>query len=233
MSRFRQPVDVERVVVRYLTEGGSGRQAIRVSDLGEVQMVDREIDHLGSRQRCRGGTGPRSCGAQKSWHTRLCETLRDGCGTNPRFYWGGAQVQHGAVGSEVLIRDIPGLSGIRPGNPTLAGATSFARGSDQKERVACESCVQGTVCRNRFPLAIKPGWSCWTGCVPHPSRFVPPSPSQDFWSRAWAGRAQSLRRRRTLIVLPHLDTPPARTFSQSSVQENPRAMYRRHQTGKR
>ena len=46
MSRFRQPLDVERVVVRYLTEGGSGRQAIRVSDLGEVQMVDREIDHL-------------------------------------------------------------------------------------------------------------------------------------------------------------------------------------------
>ena len=35
-----------------------------------------------------------------------------------------------------------------------------------------------------FPLAIKPGWSCWTGCVPHPSRFVPPSlASQDFWSR--------------------------------------------------
>ena len=40
-----------------------------------------------------------------------------------------------------------------------------------------------------FPLAIKPGWSCWTGCEPHPSRFVPPSlASQDFWSRAWAGR---------------------------------------------
>ena len=32
-----------------------------------------------------------------------------------------------------------------------------------------------------------------------------------------------LRRRRTLIVLPHLDTPPARTLSQSSVQENPGA----------
>ena len=45
MSRFRQPEDVERVVVRYLTEG-SGRQAIRVSDLGQVQMVDQEIDHL-------------------------------------------------------------------------------------------------------------------------------------------------------------------------------------------
>ena len=43
-----------------------------------------------------------------------------------------------------------------------------------------------------FPLAIKPGWSCWTGCVPHPSRFVPPSlASQDFWSRAWAGRAET------------------------------------------
>ena len=88
-----------------------------------------------------------------------------------------------------MIRDIPGLSGIRPGNPILASATSFARGSDQKERVACESCVQGTVCRNRFRSPIKPGWSCWTGCVPHPSRFVPPSlASQDFWSRAW-GRA--------------------------------------------
>ena len=67
-----------------------------------------------------------------------------------------AQAQHGAVGSEVLIRDIPGLSGIRPGNPILAGATSFARGSDQKERVACESCVQGTVCRNRFRSPSSP-----------------------------------------------------------------------------
>ena len=38
--------------------------------------------------RDRVALGPRSCGAQKSWHTRLCETLRDGCGTNPRFYWG-------------------------------------------------------------------------------------------------------------------------------------------------
>ena len=33
----------------------------------------------------------------------------------------------------------------------------------------------------------------------------------------------SLRRRRCLSLLPHLDTPPARTLSQSSVQENPRA----------
>ena len=30
-------------------------------------------------------------------------------------------------------------------------------------------------------------------------------------------------RHRFLNVLPHLDTPPARTLSQSSVQENPRA----------
>ena len=74
----------------------------------------------------------------------------------PPFLLRGAQAQHGAVGSEVLIRDIPGLSGIRPGNPILAGATSFARGSDQKERVACESCVQGTVCRNRFRSPSSP-----------------------------------------------------------------------------
>ena len=46
----------------------------------------------------------------------------------PPFLLGGAQAQHGAVGSEVLIRDIPGLSGIRPGNPILAGATSFRAG---------------------------------------------------------------------------------------------------------
>ena len=87
------------------------------------------------------------------------ETMRDiarRMWDKPPFLLGGAQAQHGAVGSEVLIRDIPGLSGIRPGNPILAGATSFARGSDQKERVACESCVQGTVCRNRFRSPSSP-----------------------------------------------------------------------------
>ena len=46
MSCFRRPDDVERVVVRYLSDGESGRQAIRVADLGRVEMVDREIDHL-------------------------------------------------------------------------------------------------------------------------------------------------------------------------------------------
>ena len=46
MSRFRRPEDVERVVVRYVTGGDGSRQAIRVSDLGTVAMVDREIDHL-------------------------------------------------------------------------------------------------------------------------------------------------------------------------------------------
>ena len=46
MSRFRRPEDVERVVVRYLTAGDNTRQAVRVSDLGSVEMVDREIDHL-------------------------------------------------------------------------------------------------------------------------------------------------------------------------------------------
>ena len=39
-------------------------------------------------------------------------------------------------------------------------------------------------------------------------------------SRAPGGHAG---RHRFLNVLPHLDTPPARTLSQSSVQENPRA----------
>ena len=34
-------------------------------------------------------------------------------------------------------------------------------------------------------------------------------------------------RHRFLNVLPHLDTPPARTLSQSSVQENPRAQDQR------
>jgi len=46
MSRFRRPDDIERVVVRYLSDGESGRQAIRVADLGRVEMVDQEIDHL-------------------------------------------------------------------------------------------------------------------------------------------------------------------------------------------
>jgi hypothetical protein len=34
----------------------------------------------------------------------------------------------------------------------------------------------------------------------------------------------SLRRRRTLILLPHFDTPPARTLSQSRVQGDPGAL---------
>ena len=100
----------------------------------------------------------------------------------PPFLLGGAQAQHGAVGSEVLIRDIPGLSGIRPGNPILAGATSFARGSDQKERVACESCVQATVCRNRFRSPSSPDGRVGLGVsrirpalshlVSHPKTFL-------------------------------------------------------------
>ena len=47
MSRFRTAGDVANVVVRYLTDGSGGRRnAIRVSDIAEVQMVAREIDHL-------------------------------------------------------------------------------------------------------------------------------------------------------------------------------------------
>jgi hydrophobic/amphiphilic exporter-1 (mainly G- bacteria), HAE1 family len=46
MSRFRQPADVERVVVRYLTGDDGERRPVRVADLGMVEMVDRKIDHL-------------------------------------------------------------------------------------------------------------------------------------------------------------------------------------------
>ena len=47
MSRFRTADDVSNVVVRYLTDGSGGRRnAIRVSDIADVQMVAREIDHL-------------------------------------------------------------------------------------------------------------------------------------------------------------------------------------------
>ena len=44
------------------------------------------------------------------------------------------------------------------------------------------------------------------------------------WQLTFAAAA-SLRRRRLLHLLPHLDTPLARTLSQSSVQENPRALH--------
>ena len=117
-------------------------------------LAGRGNDSGAARYRIRGpGQGRaalKSLGIRD--YARHCET---DVGQTPVFI-GGAQAQHGAVGSEVLIRDIPGLSGIRPGNPILAGATSFARGSDQKERVTCESCVQGTVCRNRFRSPSSP-----------------------------------------------------------------------------
>ena len=46
MSRFRSADDVADVVVLYLTDNSGRRNAIRVSDIAEVQVVDREIDHL-------------------------------------------------------------------------------------------------------------------------------------------------------------------------------------------
>jgi HAE1 family hydrophobic/amphiphilic exporter-1 len=45
MSRFRSVEDVAQVVVRYIPTA-DGRQAIRISDLGQVSMTDKEIDHL-------------------------------------------------------------------------------------------------------------------------------------------------------------------------------------------
>lgn len=50
ISRFRNPRDVERVVIRYRTQTGAAgqetRQPIRVSDVAEVEIADAEIDHL-------------------------------------------------------------------------------------------------------------------------------------------------------------------------------------------
>ena len=49
LSRFRTPEDVANVVVRYLEPGAgasAARQAVRVRDLGTVELVDAEIDHL-------------------------------------------------------------------------------------------------------------------------------------------------------------------------------------------
>lgn len=50
ISRFRNPRDVERVVIRYRTQTGAAgqttRQPIRVSDVAEVEVTEAEIDHL-------------------------------------------------------------------------------------------------------------------------------------------------------------------------------------------
>ena len=50
LSRFRTVEDIANVVVRYVATpnatNGSARKAVRVADLGEVALVDAEIDHL-------------------------------------------------------------------------------------------------------------------------------------------------------------------------------------------
>ena len=46
VSRFRTPDDVRRVIVAYISRADGTRQAVRVSDVGTVALVDREIDHL-------------------------------------------------------------------------------------------------------------------------------------------------------------------------------------------
>ena len=46
MSRFRKIDDVANVVVRYATGGDGSSQAIRVSDVGTVSLIDQEFDHL-------------------------------------------------------------------------------------------------------------------------------------------------------------------------------------------
>ena len=46
LSRFRRIEDVGNVVVRYVSDDSGRQQAVRVSDIGSVGLVDREIDHL-------------------------------------------------------------------------------------------------------------------------------------------------------------------------------------------
>lgn len=46
VSRYRSADDVANVVVRYMSDDTGGRKAVRVSDLGTVDLVDAEIDHL-------------------------------------------------------------------------------------------------------------------------------------------------------------------------------------------
>ncbi len=46
LSRFRRVEDVGDVVVRYLADESGRQQAVRVSDLGNVELIDGEIDHL-------------------------------------------------------------------------------------------------------------------------------------------------------------------------------------------
>ena len=46
VSRYRSADDVGNVVVRYLSDDTGGRKAVRVSDLGNVELANAEIDHL-------------------------------------------------------------------------------------------------------------------------------------------------------------------------------------------
>ena len=46
LSRFRSLDDVANVVVRYMSDAAGGRKAVRVADLGTVELADAEIDHL-------------------------------------------------------------------------------------------------------------------------------------------------------------------------------------------
>ena len=46
VSRYRNAQDVANVVVRYMSDASGARKAVRVSDLGTVEIADAEIDHL-------------------------------------------------------------------------------------------------------------------------------------------------------------------------------------------
>ena len=46
LSRLDQASDITQVVVKYITAGDGSQQAIRISDIGTVNLIDQDFDHL-------------------------------------------------------------------------------------------------------------------------------------------------------------------------------------------
>ena len=108
--------------------------------------------------------------------------------------------------------------GLRPGHPSAALEARLPR--SQKLSPPVRRPRRRDPHRPRHGLEIFPAQQTHHHLTLAPGRE--PTPTAAPGGRF--GRPPgSRRRRRTLIWLPHLDTPPASTLSQSSVQENPGA----------
>ena len=46
LSRLNQASDIAQVVVKYITADDGSQQAIRISDIGSVNLIDQDFDHL-------------------------------------------------------------------------------------------------------------------------------------------------------------------------------------------